>query len=251
MGTSKLNMLSVIIPAYKEPYLNRTIRSLIWNKRDDIEIIVVLDGADQDVYDHHRVHVIKLPEQRGMRNAINVGVKIARGEYIMKVDAHCKFDKEFDLKLRPQDNEVMIPRRYDLDCDKWQEFGEPADFHKLMIVPNHNKFHGVVVKNRKIDGISETLGFQGSCWVMKKSWFEKIGLYDEETFGRFGHESVEISFKTWQNGGRLLVNTDVWYAHPSSMKRTHKGSYNKDMWAKVLELYKDDYQKYVVNHDLY
>lgn len=243
-------MLSVIIPAYKEPHLNKTIRSLIFNKREDIEIIVVLDGATQDVYKHHRVHVIELPTQLGMRGAVNLGVKMARGDFIMKCDAHCKFGKGFDLELKPEHGEVMIPRMYDLDCDEWKEFGEPADFYKLIIHPTYNKFHGKVVRKKTAE-ISETLGFQGSCWVMRRTWFDVIGFLDERVFSPFGHESVEISFKTWQNGGKLLVTKRTWYAHPSAAKRTHKTKYNREMWGKVLELYREDYKKYVLNHALY
>lgn len=243
-------MLSIIIPAYKEPYLNKTIRSLLWNKRGDIEIIVVLDGADQEVIDNPRVHVIKLPEQRGLRNAINVGVRMARGEFIMKTDAHCKFGKGFDLVLKPAHGHVMIPRRYDLDLEKWQEFGRPADFYKLVIHSKYKKFHGQVV-HRKIEGVAETLSFQGSCWVMKKTWFNVIGPLDEKLFTRFELEPVEISFKTWQNGGKLLVNTHAWYAHPKAAKRTHNTPYGREVWAKVVDMYKEDYQKYVLNHALY
>lgn len=250
MGTNQLIMLSIIVPAYKEPYLNKTLRSLLWNKRGDVEIIVVLDGADQPVLNHHRIHVIKVPEQRGMRHAINIGAKMARGEYLMKTDAHCKFGKDYDLHLRPEHGEVMIPRRYDLDRDKWQEFGEPADFHKLVIHPKYNKFHGMVVHRNGPD-VMETLSFQGSCWVMKKSWFDVIGPLDEETFSKFDYEPVEISFKTWQNGGKLLVNKNVWYAHAAAAKRSHRTKYNHSLWTKIVELYKEDYTKYVLNHALY
>jgi glycosyltransferase involved in cell wall biosynthesis len=243
-------MLSVIIPAYKEKYLNRTIRSLLWNKAGEIEIIVVLDGADQEVLDNHRVHVIKLPERRGLRNAINLGVKMARGEYILKTDAHCKFGKHYDLHLKPEHGEVMIPRRFDLDCANWKEYGTPSDFHKLVIHPKYKKFHGQVVR-RSGPAIMETLSFQGSCWVMKKSWFETIGELDEITFGTFDYEPVEISFKTWQNGGKLLVNKNIWYAHPAAAKRTHNTPYNHELWSKIVDLYQDDYKKYVLNHALY
>lgn len=244
-------MLSVIIPTYKEPYLNRTIRSLLWNKRADIEIIVVLDGASQDVYKHHRVHVIELPEQRGLRNAINVGVRVARGQFIMKVDAHCKFGKGFDIQLRPNKNEVMIPRRYDLDLDKWQEQGAPIDFQKLIIHPTYKKFQGISTKRKTDASVIETLAFQGSCWVMHKDWLPSIFPLDEETYGRFEHEPVEISFKTWRNGGKLLVNTNTWYAHPTAAKRTHRTPYDTKVWAAARELHADDYKKYVLNHELY
>ena len=243
-------MLSIIIPAYKEPHLNKTIRSLIWNKRGDIEIIVVLDGADQEVVNHHRVHVIKIPEQRGMRNAINTGVRMARGELIMKTDAHCKFAPGYDLELKPNENEVMIPRRYDLNCEDWKEYGAPSDFHKLVIHPKYKKFHGQVVR-RKCEGVIETQSFQGSCWVMHRSWFDTIGPLDEGQFGPFEMEPVEISFKTWKQGGKLLINTNTWYAHPVAAKRTHNTKRGIELWGRIVDMYKKDYQTYVLNRDFH
>jgi len=243
-------MLSIIIPAYKEKYLNRTIRSLLWNKRGDIEIIVVLDGADQRVKEHHRVHVIRLPDKRGMRHAINIGVAIARGELIMKCDAHCKFAKGFDLALQPKENEVMVPRKYKLNVDEWKEYDKPTDFQKLVIHPGYGKFQGQPAR-RKGPDIMETLAFQGSCWVMHKAWYEKLNLLDAELFTPFGHESVEISMKTWQNGGKVLVNKTTWYAHADGLKRTHQPADQEKLWKWAVDYYKNDYQKYVLSHPLY
>jgi GT2 family glycosyltransferase len=144
----------------------------------------------------------------------------------------------------------MVPRRYALNIEKWEEHGNPIDFEKLVIHKKYNKFHGQET-HRKVEGIGETLAFQGSCWVMRKELFNELNLLDENPFGKFGHESVEISFKVWQNGGKVLVNTDTWYAHPVSAKRTHNTPNNYKMWKKVREMYNDDYTKYVLNHALY
>lgn len=241
-------MLSVVIPAYNEPYLNRTIRSILWNKRGDIEIIVVLDGCDQDVLENHRVHVIKLPERRGMRHAINTGVRMARGEYIMKTDAHCKFAKGFDRTLtRHAKDAVVVPRKYDLDLDNWQETGDPIDHQRLIKHPKYNKFHGEKWKGKKLKKpVEETMAFQGSCYVMHKDWWDRIAGLDE-TIGPIGHESVEISMKTWQNGGMLLLDTETWYAHPDSAERTHKISKKKleGIWDEMFARYGDYYERII------
>jgi hypothetical protein len=51
-----------------------------------------------------------------MREAINSAVRIAKGEFIMKMDAHCLIDKGFDEKMTAvcEYNTVIIPRRYRL-----------------------------------------------------------------------------------------------------------------------------------------
>ena len=91
-------MISVVIPSYKDPYLHKTIDSLLDNAEGIIEVIVVIDGykLEKPLRTDPRIVKINLKENKGMREAINAGVRIARGEYIMRTDEHCKFGKGYD-----------------------------------------------------------------------------------------------------------------------------------------------------------
>ena len=93
--------LSIIVPAYREPYLNKTIDSLLKNAVGEIEILPVLDCyiPYEPVMLDPRVKPINLGSNMGMRNAINAGLAKATGEYVMKIDAHCIVDLGFDKKL--------------------------------------------------------------------------------------------------------------------------------------------------------
>lgn len=93
--------LSIIIPANKEMFLSKTIENLLENIEADTEIIAVLDGswAEPSIPQHPRVNVIYTPISIGQRAGTNLGVKIAQGKYVAKVDAHCSFDKGFDRKM--------------------------------------------------------------------------------------------------------------------------------------------------------
>src|SRR3989338_1521911 len=94
-------MLSVVIPSYKDPLLHKTIESLLENAEGEIEIIAVLDGywPQTQIKNDKRVRVIHLGKNRGMRGAINAGVAIARGEFLMRTDEHCTFGNGFDVVL--------------------------------------------------------------------------------------------------------------------------------------------------------
>ena len=73
-------ILSVIIPARNELYLQKTIDGLLSNAAGDVEVIVILDGywPDPDLKADPRLIVVHR-EKRGMRASINAGVDIARG----------------------------------------------------------------------------------------------------------------------------------------------------------------------------
>jgi glycosyltransferase involved in cell wall biosynthesis len=108
--------LSVVIPSYKDPYLNKTIMDLLENSElgDALEIVVVCDGYWAIPIDDKRVRYVHLGQNRGMRGAINAGVAVARGEFFMRLDEHCKFSKGYDRILTEacKENEVMTATRY-------------------------------------------------------------------------------------------------------------------------------------------
>ncbi len=88
-----MTLLSIVIPSRNEKYLKQTIKDLLSKATGDIEIIAVLDGCWSDIVENERVHYIHFTESQGMRGAINAGVAVAKGKYIMKTDGHCMFDK--------------------------------------------------------------------------------------------------------------------------------------------------------------
>jgi glycosyltransferase involved in cell wall biosynthesis len=119
--------LSIIIPARNEIFLAKTIENILENIEADTEVIAILDGqwADPPIPQHERVNVIYLPESIGQRRATNLGVRIAKGKYIMKVDAHCSFDKGFDRKIiegfkEVGDNVTMVPIMRNLWAFDWK-----------------------------------------------------------------------------------------------------------------------------------
>lgn len=220
-------MISIIIPSYREPYLQRTIDDIRKHAETDIEIIAVLDGYEDTITD---ASVITLPEKKGLANAINTGVRLSRGEYIIKTDGHCKFDQGFDRKLLEaiEPNQIVIPRRYCLNPDTWENTDRvPYDYEKLIIHPTRNKFHGERWRSRDKTNanvlVDETMCFQGSFWMMARSWWDTIGEMDTVNYGQFIQEPVELSFKTWQHGGKLMLNKNTWYSHKDRIfGRTHK-----------------------------
>lgn len=186
-------MVSIIIPSFNDPDLERTIDDIKKKAEGEIEIIAV--------------------KNKPMREAINEGVAKAKGEWIMKCDSHCVFGQGFDTVILDtiQKDWVVIPRRYKLDTKKWEVMDDPPiDYMRIMVTPE--KLAGVEWK-KEGPMVDTTMTFQGSCWVMSKEHFNKIGGLQTEGFGTFTQEPIEISFKTWLAGGKVVVNKHTWYAH--------------------------------------
>ena len=249
-------MLSVIIPSYKDPLLHKTIDSLLDNAHGEIEIIAVLDGYWNGIpfRDDPRIHVLHIGKNGGMRNSINAGVRLSKGEFIMRTDEHCAFDEGYDVKLteRFKDNWIVYPMRYYLDTEKWEVMEKaPNVYNKLVIDHSRPKFSGIDWKSReaarKHKMIDESMAMQGSCWIMKRSWWDKvIGELQSEGYGTHYGDSHEMVFKTWKAGGKLMVNKNTWHAHKHrDFPRTHNYGTEQALpgWKYSLGLWSEYYEK--------
>ena len=248
--------LSVIIPSWKDPLLKKTIQSLLETSElgDQLEIIAVLDGywiSPELIISDPRVKYLHLGKNRGMRGAINAGVSIAKGEFIMRTDEHCMFGKGFDRIMTEscQPNWIMTARRYFLDPVKWEVMDVPYVDYEKLVIQDGIKFAGQRWHHRDITHkhkmIDETMAMQGSVWVMPHAWWDKvIGELQSEGYGTHYQDSHEMVFKTWKAGGKLMLNKNTWFAHKHrSFPRTHNYGTAEAMpgWAYSLNLWKDYY----------
>lgn len=218
--------VSIIIPARDEPYLQKTIDRLLCQSRKNIEIIAVLDGywPVPSLVDNKQLHIIHFSESKGMRRAINAGASIARGKYLMKVDAHCDFCKAFDEKLMAdcEENWTVVPIRYELDQPNWCR--DKKKKHEFQYIRKGDlKGRDWPEYAQRVEGkkIVDLMTSQGSFWFMHKAWFDKFGGLDDVNYGSMGREAQEVCLKTWFNGGRYVLNRNTWYAHwnkPGSLR---------------------------------
>lgn len=225
--------LSVIIPDYKDPLLIKTIDSLLEGSElgSELEIIAVLDGI-WPVFElriDSRVRYVHLGRNRGMRGAINAGVSVSRGEFIMRTDEHCMFAKGFDKAMTDvcESNWIMTARRYYLDPIKWELMDIPYVDYEKLVIQDGKKFAGQKwlsrTEERKDIMIDETMAMQGSVWLMPHKWWnEVIGELQTEGYGPHYQDSHEMQFKTWKAEGKLMLNKNTWFAHKHrSFSRTH------------------------------
>jgi len=215
-------MVSVIIPARNETYLEKTVRNILENAEGEIEIIVELDGwapNPQINIGDERVKFIYHKEGIGQRACINDGARRAKGEYIMKLDAHCAVSKGFDTILQRDCKYewTMVPRMYNLRIDDWTPKLHKRTDYMYISAPQSDKpfrasyYGSAQPKNDKM--IDETMCCMGPGWFMhKKRFWEQDGC-DEGHKGGWGQQGIEVALKAWLSGGALMVNKNCWFAH--------------------------------------
>ena len=100
--------MSIIVPVYNvENYLNRCLDSLIFQTLENIEIIVVNDGSQDNsqyiIDQYSKIYPMKIvafkKKNGGLSDARNFGIKYARGEFISFVDSDDFVDKDMCEKM--------------------------------------------------------------------------------------------------------------------------------------------------------
>ena len=244
-------MLSIVIPARTEKYLNITIEGVLAAAVGEIEVFVVLDGYGDTPYEpveDKRVKYISLPApdnyERHKRQAINTAVSISHGKYVMWLDAHCILAEGFDEVLAKdcEDNWMVVPRRKRINTvEKWEatDGGRPSidyeyfmwQFLKKGRLAGY-KWETKAMANKGIM-IDDIFTCQGSFAFMTRKHFDRMGFMKIAGYTGWGQEGEELCLTTLLNGGRAVVNKNTWYAH------LHKGQMHGRMykWTNVEPSY--------------
>lgn len=247
-------MVSVIIPSRSAQWLKKTVEDLLNKAGGEVEVVVVYDGrwAEPDEMPPNDPRVVQIHhglihDNYGMRESINAGVRVARGQFIMVLDEQCAVSQGYDVRLSSicEGNWVIVPRRYRLDPENWKiiEDGRKPIDYMYIEYPYRKAYdktqglHGAEDRQRYYDRknieVDDLMTMQGSCYFMKKTWWDKIlpnGL-DSSKYGNFTMEAQEVSMTTWLSGGRVVVDKASHYVH------WHKGSKGRG-YAFTTEQYK-------------
>lgn len=223
--------VSILIPSRNERFLQPTVRDVLSNARGDIEILVCLDGywPDPALPDDPRVRILHRGRAQGMRPGLNALARMATGEYLMKLDAHCMVAEGFDLDVQREIDRdwIVVPRRHALDPEAWvidrSNSKYPIDYHYLSfpweagVAPEKVGLHGTPWtarrEARKHIEFDDEMSSQGSCWVMHRDHWARLGEMEIQHYGNFIHEFQELGMKTWLGGGAVKVTKRTWYAH--------------------------------------
>src|SRR5690606_12020298 len=95
MSHNRSEAISVIMCVYKpDPeHLEAAISSILNQTFSDFEYIIVIDGPDDKVeshinsFDDNRIKVIINKENLGLTCSLNVGLKVAKGKYVARMDS--------------------------------------------------------------------------------------------------------------------------------------------------------------------
>lgn len=180
-------MVSIIIPCYNQAhFLAEAIESALSQTFTDIEVIVVNDGSPDNTSEVAKRYNVRLIEKEngGLSSTRNAGIKAAKGDYILPLDADDKLHPEFIAKT------IEYMGYYHIISTWLQTFGnENRKWGSDVLEPKNQHF---IQKNHI-----------NCCSLMVKSAIIKAGLYDENM--KIGYEDWEL----WQRMTKMGYNVKI------------------------------------------
>ncbi|KAG4066270.1 hypothetical protein HA402_000494 [Bradysia odoriphaga] len=231
---SSLPTTSVVIIFYNEPYsvILRTIHSVLntCDRRILREVILVDDGSTleddkgkMDYYIETRlstdiVKVLRLKNRMGLIRARLAGARLARGDVLVFLDAHCEgvvgWLEPLLQRIKESRTSVLVPI---IDVIDAKDFHYSVNGYKHFQVGGFSwggHFDWIDVTDREKERRRKACDYDeeicptwsptmaGGLFAISRDYFWEVGSYDEQMDG-WGGENLEMSFRIWQCGGTL------------------------------------------------
>lgn len=225
-------IVSVVIPVYnEEKYIAKCIDSIVKQNysKSNIEVIFV-DGnsTDRTVYiintyieKYPHIRVLENPN-RTVQYALNIGIMNARGEYIVRLDAHAEYASDYVSKS------IEFLKKTGAD-----NVGGPTvakgknEMQKVIAAAYHSPFAlgGGKCHFENYEGYADTVSFG----AYRKEKAIEIGLYDEK-FPR--SEDDEFNYRLIKGGGKIYITPEIksTYYPRDNLKALFKQYFEYGIW---------------------
>ncbi|WP_413378314.1 glycosyltransferase [Alkalihalobacillus sp. 1P02AB] len=228
----------LVVTRNEENYIERLLERLVNQDfpNDNYEILIV-DGMSSDntlqiakrykKESSPRVDVF-INEKKTLPPGWNIGIKEAKGRYILRIDGHTEVDEGFLIKY-----EEMIKKEPNATCvggiieSKGKGFqGEVNEYvysHPFGV--GKSKFRTL---KKDWQGYVDTVPYG----AYKREIFEEVGYFNEDLKR---NEDIEFHKRIQKAGGRFFLSTNIrsTYFVRDSMKGLIEKSFNDGLWSMV------------------
>jgi glycosyltransferase involved in cell wall biosynthesis len=207
-----ISFISIICPTYnEEKFIVSCIDSMLAQDfpKENFQIFFV-DGRSDDktreiIFDYASkyefIHLLDNPNQT-VPYALNIGIRAAKGEVVMRIDAHCKYPENYVSTL--------VNYLFKLNADNvggvWKTI--PAENTSkciaIAIASSHKFGVGGSMHKVGIKKISQADTVPFGCY--HRNVFERIGFFDEELVR---NQDDEFNARLINQGGKIFLIPDL------------------------------------------
>lgn len=231
---------ALLVTRNEKDYIKISLMSFINQTypKDKYEIIIIDGQSDdgtldiiksfQDKYSSDTFQIRLLTnEKRILSSGWNIGIKAAKGEFVIRIDAHAKAQEDYIEKCV----EELIEHE-DATCVGGKIIsqsltGEEDVISKVLSSPFGVGNSPFRVSNKA--GYTDTVGYP----MFRRSLFDEVGFFDE-TLVR--NQDVDFLKRMRDSGGKCYFNPDLTciYYTRNSLKKMLKQAFGNGRWNMVL-----------------
>ncbi|MDT0676802.1 glycosyltransferase family 2 protein [Autumnicola musiva] len=222
-------LVSIIIPCYNDgKYIEQALQSALDQKYPYKEIIVVDDGSDQKTKQvleklKPKMDIFLSQENRGVVAARNRAIDIAKGTYIMTLDADDYFDSSFlgkAVSVLDSNTEVGMVSCHANIIDQ--------NKNKHIQIPNGEDFNKAIFRNN----VYASLLFRKQCW-------KDVNGYDPNM--AMGFEDWEFNISVSKAGWNIMVIPEAlfYYRVKKKSRNYNAKKHQKELRSYVFYKHKD------------
>jgi glycosyltransferase involved in cell wall biosynthesis len=208
--------VTVIVPCYNEEKFIRPLLDNILEQdypAEQLEVFVV-DGASTDrtqeiIGEYHRQHPhirMLVNERRFVSYALNLGIRMSKGNVIVRMDAHSEYPNDYVS--------VLVRNLFELKAEnvggRWITKPGDGSVKALAIAAAQSSVFGIgdAMYRIGVDKITRVDTVPFGCF--HRSIFDRIGFFDEELFR---NQDDEFNARITQSGGAiyLIPGVDIIY----------------------------------------
>ncbi len=234
-------MITIICPIYnEEKYIAKCIESIMQQDfpKDKLEVLFV-DGMSKDrTREIINLYLPKCPYIRVLDNpmkivpyAMNKGILEAKGEVIIRIDAHTIYEKNYFSTL--------VKRLYDLGADnvgavcKTDVLNKNSKTLAIREVLSNRFGVGNSIFRTGIDRVMEVDTVPFGCW--RREVFDKYGLYDVRLVR---NQDIELNKRILRGGGKIFIVPDTYctYLARETFSGLAKNNFGNGKWN-ILTVY--------------
>ncbi len=246
-------MLSVIVPIYnEEKYIAKCLDSILEQDfpKDDMELLLC-DGMSKDrtreiiaEYQNKYPWIQLLDNLKRIAPcAMNVGIKAAKGDIIMRLDAHASYENNYfsalvkALDVYGADNVGAVCR-----TDVLNKNVKTLAIREVL----SNKFGvGNSTFRTGINGAQEVETVPFGCW--RREVFDKYGMYDTRLVR---NQDIELNKRIIRGGGKIVIIPDTFctYLARETYRALAKNNYSNGLWNILTVYYTKEMRSLSLRH---
>jgi len=219
--TASLPRVTAVMLAYgDEPVLGEAVGAVLGSTGVDVDLVLVdngcTSGAVGDLPEDARLTVLTPSENLGFAGGVNHGASGARGDLLALVNSDAvvapdALSRLTEVALRPGVGIASGSIRLASDPGLMNSAGNPVHVVGLSWAG------GLGERADRHDEEKDVASASGACLVLEKELWERLDGFADEYFAY--HEDVDLSWRTWMAGRRVVYVPSAVVVHHYEFSR--------------------------------